>query len=75
MFSHKFPETSWCVLSSAPRCSSSSRVTCRQLLDLWTTFVEIRWRFVLLLFVASFTGSWFAFSLLWYLVAQSNGDL
>ncbi|KAK2881953.1 hypothetical protein Q8A73_022463 [Channa argus] len=32
--------------------------------DLWTTFVEIRWRFVLLLFVASFTGSWFIFSLL-----------
>uniref|UniRef100_A0A672FF52 ATP-sensitive inward rectifier potassium channel 1-like n=1 Tax=Salarias fasciatus TaxID=181472 RepID=A0A672FF52_SALFA len=45
------------------------------LLDLWTTFVEIRWRFVLLLFVASFTGSWFAFSLLWYWIAQTNGDL
>lgn len=45
------------------------------LLDFWTTFVEIRWRFVLLLFVASFTGSWFAFSLLWYWIAKSNGDL
>ncbi|KAM3868639.1 ATP-sensitive inward rectifier potassium channel 1-like [Diretmus argenteus] len=43
--------------------------------DLWTTFVEIRWRFVLLLFVASFTGSWFIFSLLWYWMAKSNGDL
>ena len=44
-------------------------------LDFWTTFVEIRWRFVLLFFVASFTGSWFVFSLLWYWVAKSNGDL
>uniref|UniRef100_A0A667Y3B0 Potassium inwardly rectifying channel subfamily J member 1b n=1 Tax=Myripristis murdjan TaxID=586833 RepID=A0A667Y3B0_9TELE len=43
--------------------------------DFWTTFVEIRWRFVLLLFVASFTGSWFIFSLLWYWIAKSNGDL
>ncbi|XP_040907843.1 ATP-sensitive inward rectifier potassium channel 1b [Toxotes jaculatrix] len=45
------------------------------LVDFWTTFVEIRWRFVLLLFVASFTGSWFIFSLLWYWIAKSNGDL
>lgn len=45
------------------------------LLDFWTTFVESRWRFVLLLFVASFTGSWFFFSLLWYWLARSNGDL
>ncbi|XP_041742981.1 ATP-sensitive inward rectifier potassium channel 1-like [Coregonus clupeaformis] len=43
--------------------------------DFWTTVVEIRWRFVLLLFVASFTGSWFVFSLLWYWIAKSNGDL
>ncbi|KAM8897560.1 ATP-sensitive inward rectifier potassium channel 1b [Spinachia spinachia] len=43
--------------------------------DFWTTFVEIRWRFVLLLFVASFIGSWFVFSLLWYWIAKSNGDL
>ncbi|XP_016897458.1 ATP-sensitive inward rectifier potassium channel 1-like isoform X1 [Cynoglossus semilaevis] len=45
------------------------------LLDFWTTFVEIRWRFVFLLFVASFTGSWFVFSLLWYWIAKNNGDL
>lgn len=45
------------------------------LMDFWTTIVEIRWRFVLLLFVASFTGSWFFFSLLWYWIAKSNGDL
>ncbi|KAJ8412573.1 hypothetical protein AAFF_G00129090 [Aldrovandia affinis] len=43
--------------------------------DFWTTFVEIRWRFVIFLFVASFTGSWFVFGLLWYWIAKSNGDL
>ncbi|CAL1572862.1 unnamed protein product [Knipowitschia caucasica] len=43
--------------------------------DMWTTVVEIRWRFVLLLFVTSFTGSWFVFSLLWYWIAKTNGDL
>lgn len=45
------------------------------LADFWTTFVEIRWRFVLLTFIASFTLSWFIFGLLWYWIARSNGDL
>ncbi|XP_066507533.1 ATP-sensitive inward rectifier potassium channel 1b [Hoplias malabaricus] len=45
------------------------------LIDFWTTFVEIRWRFVIFSFVAAFTGSWFIFGLLWYSIAKSNGDL
>ncbi|XP_017563178.2 ATP-sensitive inward rectifier potassium channel 1b [Pygocentrus nattereri] len=45
------------------------------LMDFWTTFVEIRWRFVIFSFVAAFTGSWFVFGLLWYSIAKSNGDL
>uniref|UniRef100_A0A087YQN9 Potassium inwardly rectifying channel subfamily J member 1a, tandem duplicate 4 n=2 Tax=Poecilia formosa TaxID=48698 RepID=A0A087YQN9_POEFO len=45
------------------------------LVDFWTTFVEIRWRFVLFIFIASFTLSWFIFGLLWYWIARSNGDL
>ncbi|XP_030622222.1 ATP-sensitive inward rectifier potassium channel 1-like [Chanos chanos] len=45
------------------------------LLDFWTTFVEIRWRYVTFLFVASFTLSWFIFGLIWYWIARSNGDL
>ncbi|XP_053356747.1 ATP-sensitive inward rectifier potassium channel 1-like isoform X2 [Clarias gariepinus] len=44
-------------------------------LDFWTTFVEIRWRFVFVFFVASFTLSWFIFGLLWYWIGQNNGDL
>ncbi|XP_053479233.1 ATP-sensitive inward rectifier potassium channel 1-like isoform X2 [Ictalurus furcatus] len=43
--------------------------------DFWTTFVEIRWRFIILFFVASFTLSWFIFGLIWYWIAHNNGDL
>uniref|UniRef100_A0A8C6T093 Potassium inwardly rectifying channel subfamily J member 1a, tandem duplicate 6 n=1 Tax=Neogobius melanostomus TaxID=47308 RepID=A0A8C6T093_9GOBI len=43
--------------------------------DFWTTFVEIRWRFVLFFFIASFTLSWFIFGLIWYWIARNNGDL
>ncbi|KAI5621899.1 potassium inwardly-rectifying channel, subfamily J, member 1a, tandem duplicate 1, partial [Silurus asotus] len=43
--------------------------------DLWTTFVEIRWRYIIVLFVASFTLSWFIFGLIWYWIAHDNGDL
>ncbi|KAL2095490.1 hypothetical protein ACEWY4_010209 [Coilia grayii] len=45
------------------------------LMDFWTTFVEIRWRFVFCYFAFAFTGSWFIFGLLWYSIAKSNGDL
>lgn len=45
------------------------------LADFWTTFVEIRWRFVLFHFIAAFTLSWFLFGLLWYWIARTNGDL
>ncbi len=45
------------------------------LMDFWTTFVEIRWCFVIVLFAAAFTGSWFIFGLLWYSLAKNNGDL
>ncbi|KAF5907815.1 ATP-sensitive inward rectifier potassium channel 1-like [Clarias magur] len=43
--------------------------------DFWSSFVEIRWRFILLFFVASFTLSWFIFGLIWYWIARNNGDL
>ncbi|KAF7219247.1 ATP-sensitive inward rectifier potassium channel 1 [Nothobranchius furzeri] len=45
------------------------------LADFWTTFVEIRWRYVLFFFSASFSLSWFLFSLVWYAIARNNGDL
>ncbi|XP_045930486.1 ATP-sensitive inward rectifier potassium channel 1a.1 [Micropterus dolomieu] len=45
------------------------------LADFWTTFVEIRWRYVIFHFINSFTLSWFIFGLLWYWIARMNGDL
>ncbi|KAG7333438.1 hypothetical protein KOW79_003573 [Hemibagrus wyckioides] len=44
-------------------------------LDFWTTLMEMRWRFVIFLFGASFVFGWFIFGLLWYWAAFANGDL
>ncbi|KAJ7995459.1 hypothetical protein DPEC_G00244780 [Dallia pectoralis] len=43
--------------------------------DFWTTFVETRWRFVLIVFITTHTLTWFIFSLVWYWLAMNNGDL
>ncbi|CAM4586129.1 unnamed protein product [Leuciscus chuanchicus] len=43
--------------------------------DPWTTFVDMQWRYKLALFSATFVGTWFAFGLLWYLLALVHGDL
>ncbi|NWI55537.1 KCJ10 protein, partial [Calyptomena viridis] len=43
--------------------------------DLWTTFIDMQWRYKLLLFSATFAGTWFAFGVVWYLVAVAHGDL
>lgn len=43
--------------------------------DLWTTFLDMQWRWKLFLFSATFAGTWFLFGVLWYLVALVHGDL
>ncbi|XP_054656218.1 ATP-sensitive inward rectifier potassium channel 10-like isoform X2 [Dunckerocampus dactyliophorus] len=43
--------------------------------DLWTTFVDMQWRYKFVLFCATFAGTWFLFGVLWYLVAMLHGDL
>ncbi|XP_034019873.1 ATP-sensitive inward rectifier potassium channel 10-like isoform X2 [Thalassophryne amazonica] len=43
--------------------------------DLWTTFLDIQWRYKFFLFSATFAGTWFLFGVLWYLVAMVHGDL
>uniref|UniRef100_A0A3Q0SST6 Potassium inwardly rectifying channel subfamily J member 1a, tandem duplicate 6 n=1 Tax=Amphilophus citrinellus TaxID=61819 RepID=A0A3Q0SST6_AMPCI len=45
------------------------------LADFWTTLVELRWRYVLFIFTASFTLSWFIFGLVWYWIGRNNGDM
>ncbi|GAA6091275.1 ATP-sensitive inward rectifier potassium channel 1-like [Tachysurus ichikawai] len=43
--------------------------------DIWSTCVQIRWYSLTFFYVASFIFSWFIFTLLWYWVGYSNGDL
>ncbi|GCB83319.1 ATP-sensitive inward rectifier potassium channel 10-like [Scyliorhinus torazame] len=43
--------------------------------DLWTTFIDLKWRYKLALFSATFVGTWFLFGLAWYLVALLHGDM
>uniref|UniRef100_A0A3B4U098 Potassium inwardly rectifying channel subfamily J member 10 n=1 Tax=Seriola dumerili TaxID=41447 RepID=A0A3B4U098_SERDU len=43
--------------------------------DLWTTFLDMQWRYKFFLFSATFAGTWFLFGVLWYLVAMVHGDL
>uniref|UniRef100_A0A3Q2NWA3 Potassium inwardly rectifying channel subfamily J member 10 n=1 Tax=Fundulus heteroclitus TaxID=8078 RepID=A0A3Q2NWA3_FUNHE len=43
--------------------------------DLWTTFLEMPWRYKFFLFTATFAGTWFVFGVVWYLLALVHGDL
>lgn len=43
--------------------------------DLWTTFLDMQWRYKFFLFTATFVGTWFLFGMLWYLVALVHQDL
>ncbi|XP_034008787.1 ATP-sensitive inward rectifier potassium channel 10-like isoform X1 [Trematomus bernacchii] len=43
--------------------------------DLWTTFLDMQWRYKLFLFTATFAGTWFLFGVLWYLLALVHEDL
>ncbi|KAG5279788.1 hypothetical protein AALO_G00081600 [Alosa alosa] len=47
----------------------------RYLADIFTTCVDIRWRWMLVIFCLSFVLSWLFFGLVFWLVALSNGDL
>uniref|UniRef100_A0A8C4QVD5 Potassium inwardly rectifying channel subfamily J member 13 n=1 Tax=Eptatretus burgeri TaxID=7764 RepID=A0A8C4QVD5_EPTBU len=43
--------------------------------DIWSTLVDLRWRYMLLIFTGTFILSWVIFALLWYLLAYAHGDL
>ncbi|KAK6169114.1 hypothetical protein SNE40_020228 [Patella caerulea] len=47
----------------------------RYLADIFTTLVDIKWRYNLMLFALAFTLSWLIFGLIWWLVCFSHGDL
>lgn len=47
----------------------------RYLSDLFTTCVDIRWRWMLVIFTLSFLLSWLLFGLVFWLIAAAHGDL
>ncbi|XP_074647428.1 G protein-activated inward rectifier potassium channel 3-like isoform X2 [Tubulanus polymorphus] len=47
----------------------------RYLADIFTTLVDIKWRWNLLLFMMAFIASWLAFAMIWWLICFSHGDL
>ncbi|KAK2714687.1 ATP-sensitive inward rectifier potassium channel 12-like isoform X3 [Artemia franciscana] len=47
----------------------------RYLADIFTTLVDIQWRWTLLVFTLSFIMSWLIFAALWFLVCFTHGDL
>ena len=46
----------------------------RYLADIFTTLVDIKWRWNLLIFVMAFILSWLLFALCWWLICFSHGD-
>lgn len=47
----------------------------RFLADIFTTLVDIKWRYNLLLFAMAFILSWLIFAVIWWLICFSHGDL
>ncbi|KAG2456899.1 ATP-sensitive inward rectifier potassium channel 15 [Polypterus senegalus] len=43
--------------------------------DLWTTVIDMKWRYKLTLFSATFVMTWFFFGVVFYLIARFHGDL
>lgn len=42
--------------------------------DIWTTVVDIKWRYKLTLFTSTFIMTWFIFGVFFYLIGMGNGD-
>lgn len=46
----------------------------RYLQDIFHTLMDLKWRYIMLMFTFSFIISWIAFGTLWYLIVQFNED-
>ncbi|XP_009582420.1 PREDICTED: G protein-activated inward rectifier potassium channel 3-like, partial [Fulmarus glacialis] len=49
--------------------------TSRYLSDLFTTLVDLKWRFSLLVFILAYAVTWLFFGLIWWFIAYCRGDL
>lgn len=44
------------------------------LTDIFNTLLDMRWRYIMLLFIAAFCLSWLLFAVFWYIIVVTNGD-
>ncbi|KAK1168250.1 G protein-activated inward rectifier potassium channel 2-like [Acipenser oxyrinchus oxyrinchus] len=51
------------------------RETYRYFTDIFTTLVDLKWRFNLFIFVLVYTVTWLFFGMIWWLIAYVRGDL
>lgn len=42
--------------------------------DMFTTLVDLRWRYMLLVFTLAYVLGWFLFGIVWFIIAVSHGD-
>ncbi|XP_053576618.1 ATP-sensitive inward rectifier potassium channel 11 [Bombina bombina] len=47
----------------------------RFLLDVFTTVVDLKWHYTLLIFTMSFLCTWLLFGMIWWLIAFAHGDM
>lgn len=46
----------------------------RYLADIFTTLIDIQWRYLILMFVSGFLITWLVFGAIWYLMSYVHGD-
>ncbi|XP_005999403.1 G protein-activated inward rectifier potassium channel 3 [Latimeria chalumnae] len=51
------------------------RQTYRYLMDIFTTLVDLKWRYSLLVFVMAYAVTWLFFGIIWWAIAYFRGDL
>jgi hypothetical protein len=47
----------------------------RYLTDIFTTLIDLKWRYNIMVFALGFFISWFAFATIWYSISYIHGDL
>ncbi|XP_051855289.1 inward rectifier potassium channel 13 [Antechinus flavipes] len=60
---------------STMKISRSSRICHTRLANLWGILIDLKWRWMLVVYPASFVIQWLVFAVFWYILAEVNGDL
>lgn len=67
------------IVTKSGQCNIGTRITdargIKFFQDIFTTLLDMKWRYVLLIFSMSFFLSWLSFGFLFWLIALVHGDL